>query len=172
VNVELVPTVNVVDAALVIVTRGLTVSTNDCVTDPAELLAVNVSGNVPDTLAPGVPARVAVPLAPAVNVTPLGRVPVRVIVGTGDPVATIGKLNATPAVAVADAALVKRGAPLIVRVNAWVVAPPALVAVNVSAVAVVWGRWKRPKKVSCSTKWGAIMRLLPPFTMANEAYAN
>ena len=46
------------------------------------------------------------------------------------------KVNAVPAVAVAEAALVKVGtvtvpALLTVRVNAWVVVPPAFFAVNV-----------------------------------------
>ncbi len=41
----------------------------------------------------GVPESVAVPLAPAEKVTPVGNVPVRVIVGAGDPVVVIENEN-------------------------------------------------------------------------------
>ena len=52
-------------------------------------------------MAAGVPHRVPVPLPLAVNVMPVGRVPARLTVGVGVPVAVTVKLNALPAVAVA-----------------------------------------------------------------------
>ena len=68
---------------------------------PVEFLAVNVIAYGPLAVAAGVPDRVAVPLALAVNVTPVGRVPVWVSVGAGEPAVATVKLNALPAVAVA-----------------------------------------------------------------------
>jgi hypothetical protein len=59
---------------------------------------------LPVVFAAGVPANV-----PPVNVTPLGRVPVSVTVGAGDPVAVTAKLPATPTVNVALLALENPG---------------------------------------------------------------
>ncbi len=60
-----------------------TARVNAWVAVPKALVAVNVWGKVPLTVDAGVPARVAVPLAPGVKVMPLGRVPVRVMVACG-----------------------------------------------------------------------------------------
>ena len=65
--------------------------------------AVNVMWNVP--LAVGVPLR-----TPALNVTPVGRAPDSVIVGTGNPVAVTVNEPAAPWVNVVLLALVMAGA--------------------------------------------------------------
>ena len=79
---------------------------------------------------------VAVPSVFAVNVTPDGRDPVLVMVGTGVPDVVTLKEKAVPTVAVAVAGLVNLGGvvELTVSVNACVVAPAELAAVNVSDV--------------------------------------
>ena len=64
------------------------------------------------------PARVAVPLPLSVNVTPEGSVPAWLRVGVGIPVVVTVKLNAWPAVAVAEAALVMARPLFTVRMNA------------------------------------------------------
>ena len=71
------------------------------------LVAVIVSGNVPACV--GVPANVAVP-EPAVdvNVTPVGRTPLWVIVGVGPPVVVTVKVPAAATVKLADAAQIGR----------------------------------------------------------------
>ena len=110
---------------------------NVCLAVPAELVAVKVTTNVrPAIDDDGVPLSLAVPPVPAVNVTPVGNVPDRVIVGAGKPDAVTVKENACPAPAVAEAALVNCGACvttwLTTSVNACVTAPAELVAVRVS----------------------------------------
>src|SRR4051794_21064091 len=77
---------------------------------------------------------VAVPSALAVNVSPAGNVPVRLIEGNGLPDVFTEKLKGCPVVAVALVALVKAGADsgTTVSVKACVAAPAALVAVNVT----------------------------------------
>ena len=72
----------------------------------------------------GVPEKVAVPLALAVKVTPVGSVPVRVSVGAGYPVVVTVKLKAVPTVALALAALVMAGAWLTVKAKGWVAGWP------------------------------------------------
>ena len=69
-----------------------------------------------------VPARVAVPLALGVKVTPAGRVPlVRLRVGVGEPLVVTVKLPGLPLVKVVLLALVKVGAAAgTVRVKLWV----------------------------------------------------
>ena len=91
-----VPTVAVAVAGLVNLggVVELTVSVNACVVEPAELAAVNVSDVVPATV--GVPERVAVPFALALNVTPEGSAPATVNVGVGLPDAATVKFNADP----------------------------------------------------------------------------
>ena len=73
------------------------------------------------------------PLALAVNVMPEGRVPVWVSVGVGVPVVVTVKLNAVPAVAVAELALVMASPLFTVRVKLCVAVPAEFVAVMVSA---------------------------------------
>ena len=68
----------------------------------------------------GVPEKVAVPLALAVKVMPVGSVPVRASVGAGYPVVVTVKLKAVPTVALALAALVMAGAWLACAVTATV----------------------------------------------------
>jgi hypothetical protein len=74
-----------------------------CVVLATEFLAVMVTVETPAAV--GVPVIVAVPV-PLVNVSPFGSAPECVIVGSGEPVAVIAKLNALPTVALAEAALV------------------------------------------------------------------
>jgi hypothetical protein len=76
----------------------------------------------------GVPARVAVPLAPAVKVVPDGRVPAWVRVGAGVPVAVTVKLNAFPPVAMAELALVMARPLLTMRVRFSVTVPAVFFA--------------------------------------------
>ena len=87
--------------------------------------------------APGVPARVAVPLLLFVKVTPLGSAPVSLITMVafvGKPVVVTEKVPAVPTVKVVLSALVIAGAWLIVRVKLWgAVAPAALLAVKLMA---------------------------------------
>ena len=66
-----------------------------------------VIGNTPG--APAVPAMVAVPLCPSVNVTPAGRRPEAVIPATGRPVVRTTNDPATPVVNVALLTLVIAG---------------------------------------------------------------
>ena len=89
---------------------------NDCVETPWEFVAVNVSGNTAGAT-DVVPDRVAVPLAPAVNVIPAGSAPVRATVATGEPLLVTANENGTPATAVAEAALVICGIFDTVKVN-------------------------------------------------------
>ena len=68
---------------------------------------------------------------PAVNVTPLGNVPVRVIRAAGEPVVVMANVKAeTDLGGRRCGAGERRGAPTL-SVNAWVVVPAELVAVNV-----------------------------------------
>jgi hypothetical protein len=74
------------------------------------LVAVKVRGYVPAVPAAGMPDRVPVPLPLLTNVTPLGRVPERVMVGGGEPVVVTVKLLADPATNVVLFGLVNAGA--------------------------------------------------------------
>lgn len=106
---------------------------NDCLALPALLVAVIRSWYVPVVPEAGVPARVATPFEPAVNVNPRGRFPVCDTVGTGVPVAVKVKLKAVPTVAVADATLVIVGAALTLATvsrRRWLPEPAVLVAVS------------------------------------------
>ena len=69
-------------------------------------------------MAAAVPLIVAVPSVFAVQEMPVGRFPVLVRVGVGEPVVVTVKLKAWPAVAVAAAALVIVSPLLTVRVSA------------------------------------------------------
>lgn len=85
-------------------------------------------------LAAGVPEIVAVPLPLSLKVTPLGRVPVSVRLGVGEPVVVTVKLPALPVVKVVLAALVMAGAVPVeatVSVKLCVTVPAELVAVMV-----------------------------------------
>ena len=64
---------------------------------------------------------------------PAGSVPVRVSVGAGVPEAATLKLNAFPAVAVAEFALVMARPLFTVRTKLWVAVPVEFLAVTVSA---------------------------------------
>src|SRR4029077_16102934 len=78
-----------------------------------------VSGKTPDVA--GLPDSVAVPLPLLTKVTPLGRVPDRVIVeGVGNPVAVTVNVSAVPTVKVTPAALVIAGAWSTVSMKLWV----------------------------------------------------
>src|SRR6185437_9471271 len=76
------PSTMVVELALVKTGAAVTVIVNDCCTLPSRLVAVMVIGKTP--LSVGVPLRTPV----ADRFSPVGNVPVSVIVGTGFPVAT------------------------------------------------------------------------------------
>src|SRR5271165_1841488 len=83
---------------------------------PLEAVMVRLYGPAPPV---GVPAMVAVPLAWATKVTPLGRAPVLDSVGgNGKPVVVTVKVPACPVVKVTVLALVIAGAWSTVRVNA------------------------------------------------------
>src|ERR1019366_8697060 len=110
-----------------------TVSVNAWHVVPVEFFAVNVSAYGPLSVAAGVPDSVAIPLLLAVNVTPAGRVPACVSVGVGEPAVVTVKLNALPAVADAEFALVMARPLFTVRVKLWVAVPAELFAVTVSA---------------------------------------
>src|SRR5207245_7880099 len=85
VKLPAVPTVNVVLLALVMAGAWFTVSVKLWVALlPTPLAAVNVMGYVPPVPAAGVP--LSTPVV-ALNVTPLGKVPVSLKVGVGKPVA-------------------------------------------------------------------------------------
>src|SRR5207245_3753352 len=96
---------------------------------PTPLAAVNVMGYVPPVPAAGVP--LSTPVV-ALNVTPLGKVPVSLKVGVGKPVAVTVKLPAVPTVNVVLLALVMVGAWFTVSVKLCVAfVPTPLAAVNV-----------------------------------------
>jgi hypothetical protein len=101
------PTVAVAVALLVTPGAWLTVMIKLCVELATEFFAVIVTVETPAAV--GVPEMVPVPVPP-VKVSPFGSVPVCVIVGVGEPLAVIAKLNAVPTVALAVAALVIVGA--------------------------------------------------------------
>jgi hypothetical protein len=130
VNDPEVPTVNVVLLALVITGAVSTVSVKLCVAAvPTPLLAVNVMGYVPAVPAPGVPLRTAVP---ALNVTPVGNVPVSLRLGAGKPVAVTVNVPAAPTENVVLLALVMAGAWSTVSVKFCVaLLPTPLLAVKV-----------------------------------------
>ena len=112
VNVPAVPAVNVAAFALVIAGAWSTVRVKVWVAlGVTPLAAVKVRGYVPPVPAAGVP--LSTPVA-ALNVTPLGNVPLSLSVGVGAPVAvTVKVLPAVPAVKVALLALVMAGAELV-----------------------------------------------------------
>jgi hypothetical protein len=114
VKVPAPPTVNVVLLALVIVgavCAAFTVKVKVWVAAvPTPLLAVKVSGYVPEVPDAGVPLSVAVPFALEVNVTPLGSVPVFVTEGIGVPVVVTVKVPFVPTENVVLLALVMLGA--------------------------------------------------------------
>ena len=83
-------------------------------------------------MADTVPLSVAVPLAFGVNLSPAGSAPASDNVGAGTPAVLTVKLNALPAIAVADAALLNDGPVVTVSVNAWLCEPPEFVAVIVN----------------------------------------
>ena len=89
---------------------------------------MNVSDVVPATV--GVPERVAVPFALALNVTPDGRAPAIVNVGVGLPDAATVKFNADPTSTPAEAALVNVGSVPTRNVTATVSRPAPLTAVT------------------------------------------
>jgi hypothetical protein len=96
---------------------------------PTPLWAVNVTGYVPPVPAAGAPLSV---LVEAVNVTPLGSVPVSLTDGVGAPVAVNAKVPAVPTVKVVLFALVIAGPWFTVKVKLWVASGPTpLCAVNV-----------------------------------------
>jgi hypothetical protein len=70
--------------ARAVVVVVFTFSVNVCCALPALLMAVNVTGNVPE--AAGVPLSVPVPLPLSVNLTPFGKVPLSAMLGVGAPV--------------------------------------------------------------------------------------
>ncbi len=133
------PAVKVALAALVMAGPWSTLSVNAWVvaTDGA-LLALIVMLYAPPLPAAGVPLSVAVPLVPAVKLTPLGRLPLSLsVVVAGTPgVVVIVKLPDVPTVKVALAALVMTGGWPTESVKLWV-APgeTPLLAVIVSAYA-------------------------------------
>jgi hypothetical protein len=122
VKVPGVPTVKVVLFALVIARPGLTVNVKFWIASaPAPLWAVKVMGYVPPLPAAGVPLSVPVE---AVNVSPLGSVPVSLSDGVGTPVAVTVKAPVVPAVKDVLFALVIAGAWFTVNVKFWVVSAP------------------------------------------------
>ena len=80
-KLKAVPRVTVSEPALVMAGARSTVRVKLWVTVPAELVAEMMKAEVPTVVA--VPERVAVPLAPATKVTPVGRAPVSVTAGAG-----------------------------------------------------------------------------------------
>ena len=132
VNANPVPAVSVTAAALVNTGALATVRVKAWLAVPVEFRAVKVSGYGPWAAAVGVPDRVAVPLLLAVNVTPGGSVPARLSVGAGVPLVVTVKLNALPAVAVADAALVMASPLLTVSWKLCVAVPVEFFAVMVT----------------------------------------
>ena len=115
-----VPTVKVVSAALVIAAGSVTVRVKACVgAVPTPLVAVKVRLYTPPVPAVGVPLR-----TPLAKVTPLGRVPVRLKVGTGKPLAVGVKLPNEPTAKVAALALVKAATWLTVSVKVRVAGVP------------------------------------------------
>src|SRR5437879_1209932 len=129
VNDAKVPSVNVVLVALVMAGASSTVSVKFCVALlPTPLLAVKVMEYVLPVPAAGVPLSTPVP---ALNVTPLGNVPVSLKVGVGVPVAVTVNVPAVPTVNVVLLALVITGAVFTVSVKFCVAAVPTpLLAVN------------------------------------------
>src|SRR6266436_1111818 len=105
VNVPAAPAWNVTAFALVIVGGWPTVSVKFCVAfGVTPFCAVNVMANVPDAV--GVPLSVPVPLPLSRNVTPLGKAPLSVMLGVGDPVVVTVNVPAAPAWNVTAFALV------------------------------------------------------------------
>ena len=115
-NVPLVLTVKYAVVALVIAGAWSFVNTKDCVTVFAALTAVIVMGKLPPVPTAGVPAMVAVPFVLAVKLTPLGKAPDSLSVGTGPAVVTLN-VKGVPTVEVAAAALVIDVAPVSLRMR-------------------------------------------------------
>ena len=109
VNEPVVPILNAALLVLVIAGLWLAVMAKFCdAFGVVPLAAENVLVKTP--FAVGVPASVPVPLWLSVNVTPAGKVPVRVIVGIGKPLVVTVKDNGVPFGTVMLAALVNNGA--------------------------------------------------------------
>src|SRR5260370_31450118 len=109
VNVPATPTWKVAAFALVIVGGWPTVSVKLCVAfGVTPFCAVNVMGNVPDAV--GVPLSVPVPLPLLRNVTPLGKAPLSVMLGVGDPVVLTLNVPKPPSWTDVEFALVIPGA--------------------------------------------------------------
>src|SRR5260370_5339151 len=107
-TVPAAPTWNVTAFALVIVGGWPTVSVKLCVAfGLTPFCAVNVMANVPDAV--GVPLSVPVPLPLLRNVTPLGKAPLSVMLGVGDPVVFTVNVPAAPTWNAAAVALVNFG---------------------------------------------------------------
>ena len=130
VKVPAVPTVKVVAATLVIAAGSVTVRVKACVgAVPTLLVAVKVRGNTPPWPGVGMPAS-TVPL----KVTPAGRVPARLKVGAGKPLAVGVKVPFEPTAKVVALALVKAAAWLTVSVKFLVAGVPTpLLATTVKA---------------------------------------
>ena len=97
------------------------------------LVARSVSGYVPDVPVAADPDSSAVPLAPGVNVMPVGNVPVSDNVGRGKPAVVMANAPLPPTLNVAVAALVIVGDSSTVNVNASVIVRSAFCAVSVMA---------------------------------------
>ncbi len=114
-KVPALPSVKVVLATEVMIGAALTVRVKVWVASvPIPLEAVRVIENTPDWV--GVPARTP----PAVRVTPVGRAPVSLKVGAGEPVAVAVRVPALPSVKLVLAVEVMVGAllgPLTFRVK-------------------------------------------------------
>src|SRR6202000_2678026 len=120
VNVPATPTRNVVALALVMPGAALTVTVKVWTAfgeTPLEAVIVNEWG--PPAPAPGVPARVAVPLPLSVKAMPAGRAPLSDRVAVGKPVVVTVNVPAVPTRNVVLLALVMAGASSTVSVKVW-----------------------------------------------------
>ena len=122
VNDPAAPTLNVVLFALLIAGPWFTVKVKPWTAfEPTLLLAVKLMLYVPAAPAAGVPLKT--PVA-ALNVTPLGNVPVSLNVGVGEPVAVTVKEPAVPTVNVVLFALLIAGPWFTVKVKPWTAFSP------------------------------------------------
>jgi hypothetical protein len=111
--VPAVPTVKLAVEALVMVGAEALVKVNDWLTGvPCPLDAVIVSGKAPPVPVAEVPEMVAVPFPLSLKDSPLGRLPVSLSAGVGDPVVVTVKLKTRPTTEVAALALVMVGPAL------------------------------------------------------------